>query len=56
MTAADIARINAAVLGKTDLIPEEIFAGDVSLDGAANAEDFEDIKADILKAAPLKWN
>ena len=56
VTAADIARINAAVLGKTDLIPEEIFAGDVSLDGAANAEDFEDIKADILKAAPLKWN
>ena len=46
------ARINAAVLGKTDLIPGEIFAGDVSLDGAANAEDFEDIKADISRDMP----
>ncbi len=56
VTAADIARINAAVLGKTELGLEEIFAGDVNLDGAANAEDFEDIKADILKAATLQWN
>ena len=56
VTAADIARVNAGILGKTTLTSVEIFAGDVDGNGTLTvSEDIETIKSDVLRREALAW-
>ena len=56
VTAADIARVNAGILGKTTLTSLEIFAGDVDGNGTLTvSEDIETIKSDVLRREALAW-
>ena len=56
VTAADIARVNAGILGKTTLTSVEIFAGDVDGNGTLTvSEDIEAIKSDVLRREALAW-
>lgn len=56
VTAADLARINAGILGKTTLTDVEFFAGDVDGNGTLTASgDIEAIKSDVLRKQVLAW-
>ncbi len=55
VTAADIARINAFILGKTMLEGDELFSGDVDLNGAITDTDIEAMKDDVLRQAAFQW-
>lgn len=55
VTAADIARLNAHMLGKVTLGAEALFAGDVDGDGNANSGDIAEMTDDILKRNALAF-
>ena len=55
ITAADIARLNAHILGKRTLTAEEYFAGDVNCDGNIANADIELIAATVLRKAAFEW-
>lgn len=53
VTAADVARLNAHIIGKNTIGADELFAGDVDGDGNETASDLSKMVDDILRSTHL---